>query len=1789
MDVCDPDAKTENIRKLIKLHTGRTVDVSRDRICDIMRDAKQGNLPLPPLVLTKDKKYLLDSKSPLTQNDYETLYKSTLSSRDVKRIAKKVGLLNVDRTISELKNAIGRKLSSVTVREPILLPGSRVKREKVINNAFNNVRNDENIRNNNGNRNNENRNNVNRNNENRNNENRNNGNRNNENRNSRNRPNINSARRTTNVSGTIRSRHADRLKRFGNATQNRNRGRVGDKDPGRNNRRPEDRPKRRGFFGKLFGGNTNTSTNKLNTQMKIAEIKRNTQRQVSHQRAIQSRLRLREAKLAKNAISEAERDKRKATNEVTKIQNNKHLLEVELNKRASNSRKKANEAARARRELAKEKLHTGEMNMRTANLRRRLRTRVTSLNNAVRNRDKLKKELNEMKAGGDPAKIKEIQRKISVVDGKIKAQEKIKAAAQTAITSMAKRIRNDAQRNVDSLEKKIKTKELSKLSRETAKLKNFPDQGLLNELIKKRDGDPTATNAGMRMGARKRLEEIKGFTNDRGLLNNANVGSPEFRKKKDAEIANAERTEAGLHTERKKLEKELAAVKTAFSGQFSNGNRKNLQNRINTANKKIKNLEEELRKKPNTPTPTPSPNKPNTPTPTPSPNKPNTPTPSPSPTNNNRIRKLEELMKLRSNLHVQVARGRLSNSEEMSFKTRINQMKNASQKTNIEEDIKRATTVAKNARTAKRALNIQTTETRAREEAERKAKINIQKSKATAVKEAAAEAQRRRNEKRKEKFKGLLTQFNKYINLTQKSAFQQRFTNAQKAREPPNANRTNNQKGIIIRGGLAQIASELHKIKANKNEAAHKAAITRAKAAGSANEVAKQKDVYTQKRQASFNKMIRNAKNRHPVGTNQRVRMETLITNLTTKFNSGQQQRTINGQQSQTIINAGKIPELAKKIRELEKDFNNKQRAKNAQNIANANAKATKAQENASKAASNRNAAQTESAKLKIESNKAEEKITSLYEQRKAVVKMRNQAKKELEEAKEKSETERANAKVKLAEAQKKANNARKEIENSKNAARLVNKKKELVTLATKERVLQNGAPNGINGGGIGPKRPFKIIINSLRVNDLANGGMASKLSNQIQSAGKAKRLNKQQKVKDEEAAAEKKRAAKRVAALKKRQEQEEARGKRNDERKAAVANAEKEQKNMNARMKNTRNNVERRQKEKAAANVVNKMKDAAKKRALLEAAKKMKAAANKAVANKAAANKAAKIKKECESNPYLDQCEGALAARKKAGEKKAYKQKLTKILNTYNNRLGSLVDAKGNPSWPVKKNELFKKYANTITNDTTLRIFRAELNSVAKIHMENTRRIALEKKQAAAKQRREMQEQGQGKRKAERTAAEENAKKEKENMKARMKATRNKLAMNKAANKAAANKKVVSNLVGTAIKKANNKATNELVKTRLAYRTNVLVATREGRLPQNQEKYWYQQANTAMTMNMIQGVDKMFKIHLEKLKREKNAATKIQAAVKGTQVRKSVGGSSMGQDILKKHISGINVMAGQTIPGFTGKRLEDGGYESGWLNRVDKEGDTAVKRAKLRKMFDDKFELKKTLLKHENTNVRTGYGLGQLQSLKRQVMRPFSKKKYDSTKGTNKNEAILNAARIKKQIEEATNTHAKRILKQQPINMKKAGQKFKTYNNPVSNNTKMPKKTTSNPLFKTSGGFNGGIRLGEGRNNAINGSNVNITLKKAKPAQGPTVMKLGVQAAVAKNKLGNPMTNVERRVAARKAAEATGRLGGRMAQQRNNTFRTKGMTAGAIAKAKVNRAKKAEKIAAKRAAKKAK
>ena len=140
MDVCDPGQDMKNIRKLVLVHTGKKIKLSRDEVCDIFRSAKLGKLPLPPLGITRDKRYLMDAKSQMTQSDYEVLFSSSSVSTEIKRLARKVGLINTDKSISELKTAIGRRLRGMKVREPVMLTGG-ARTIKPISSTYNNVKN----------------------------------------------------------------------------------------------------------------------------------------------------------------------------------------------------------------------------------------------------------------------------------------------------------------------------------------------------------------------------------------------------------------------------------------------------------------------------------------------------------------------------------------------------------------------------------------------------------------------------------------------------------------------------------------------------------------------------------------------------------------------------------------------------------------------------------------------------------------------------------------------------------------------------------------------------------------------------------------------------------------------------------------------------------------------------------------------------------------------------------------------------------------------------------------------------------------------------------------------------------------------------------------------------------------------------------------------------------------------------------------------------------------------------------------------------------------------------------------------------------------------------------------------------------------------------------------------------------------------------------------------------------------------------------------------------------------
>src|SRR5210317_1348234 len=120
VDACDPDANIEDLRKLIKLNTGVDIKLTKKEICEAYNQIQEGKLPLPPMVMNSTRTYLVDKKSPLNPNDYEKLFDSSTQRADLQRIARKVGLKNVQQmTKMQITDAIGKRLRYMKVHEPV--------------------------------------------------------------------------------------------------------------------------------------------------------------------------------------------------------------------------------------------------------------------------------------------------------------------------------------------------------------------------------------------------------------------------------------------------------------------------------------------------------------------------------------------------------------------------------------------------------------------------------------------------------------------------------------------------------------------------------------------------------------------------------------------------------------------------------------------------------------------------------------------------------------------------------------------------------------------------------------------------------------------------------------------------------------------------------------------------------------------------------------------------------------------------------------------------------------------------------------------------------------------------------------------------------------------------------------------------------------------------------------------------------------------------------------------------------------------------------------------------------------------------------------------------------------------------------------------------------------------------------------------------------------------------------------------------------------------------------------
>jgi hypothetical protein len=139
IDACDPDADIETLRKLIKLNTGDNLTLTRKDICQVYDEIQDGKLPLPPLIMSSNRTYLTDRKSPLKPRDYEVLFSSTSKRSDLRRIAQKIGLKRMEQmTKIQIIDAIGKRLRYMNIHEPIKIGRKKVRvevRDAAVNNA----------------------------------------------------------------------------------------------------------------------------------------------------------------------------------------------------------------------------------------------------------------------------------------------------------------------------------------------------------------------------------------------------------------------------------------------------------------------------------------------------------------------------------------------------------------------------------------------------------------------------------------------------------------------------------------------------------------------------------------------------------------------------------------------------------------------------------------------------------------------------------------------------------------------------------------------------------------------------------------------------------------------------------------------------------------------------------------------------------------------------------------------------------------------------------------------------------------------------------------------------------------------------------------------------------------------------------------------------------------------------------------------------------------------------------------------------------------------------------------------------------------------------------------------------------------------------------------------------------------------------------------------------------------------------------------------------------------------
>ena len=140
MDVCDPNASIKELRDAVRRNTGLDdIKLTREQICDIKSRVEGGLILAPPLMLSADRKFMRDPKSPFSRSDYEKLFRAETKRSSLMRLAKKIRIAidEESATKEQIADAIHSKLRLMKISEPIELAKRTKKRRRVARRANN--------------------------------------------------------------------------------------------------------------------------------------------------------------------------------------------------------------------------------------------------------------------------------------------------------------------------------------------------------------------------------------------------------------------------------------------------------------------------------------------------------------------------------------------------------------------------------------------------------------------------------------------------------------------------------------------------------------------------------------------------------------------------------------------------------------------------------------------------------------------------------------------------------------------------------------------------------------------------------------------------------------------------------------------------------------------------------------------------------------------------------------------------------------------------------------------------------------------------------------------------------------------------------------------------------------------------------------------------------------------------------------------------------------------------------------------------------------------------------------------------------------------------------------------------------------------------------------------------------------------------------------------------------------------------------------------------------------------